>query len=173
LRRPVAEESVVGWDSIHLPVVDGAWLVIRRAPRPALRFPTAYPTPGVDRTNEPLVRLVVTRRLSEDRAQLLVEVSGRVDLATAPTLAAALDRARLDLRQVDSAVGIVVDLTAVPFLSAAGMRVLARVRDACAGDGLGLRVAADHPAVTRPLARAGLVRALGLRSAPDGDFRRS
>lgn len=110
-----------------------------------------------------LIRLVVTRWLSGG-SELVVRVAGDVDLATVATLAGAFDRAQHAFRAVPGGLGIVADLRAVSFLSAAGMRVLVGARDACLADGLDLRVVAAHAAVVSPLSLAGLDRVLNLQA---------
>src|SRR6476469_324737 len=111
-----------------------------------------------------VVRLVVTRRLSRSGSELVVRVSGDVDLVTAATLARAFDHACRWFRAEPGGLGIVADLRAVSFLSAAGMRVLVGVRDACLAEGLDLRVVAAHAAVVAPLSLAGITRMLNLQA---------
>jgi anti-anti-sigma factor len=131
-----------------------------------IRFPVCQPDthPDHEPAEERVVRLVVTRRLSRSGSDLVVRVTGDVDLATAATLAGAFDRACRGFREVPGGLGIVADLRAVSFLSAAGMRVLVGVRDACLAEGLDLRVVATHAAVVAPLASAGLDRMLNLQA---------
>lgn len=59
------------------------------------------------------------RQAAGDGGQLVVAAEGQVDLATAPELATALARARLNHPRE-----VVVDLTAVDFLDSVGVRVL-------------------------------------------------
>lgn len=115
-----------------------------------------------------LVRLVITQRLYRGGAELVVRVTGGIDLATVATLADVFDRARREFHPCPGALGIVADLRAVEFLSATGIRVLVDARDACLDDGLDFRVVAGHAAVVAPLSMTGLDRALNLQ--PDAPF---
>lgn len=111
-----------------------------------------------------LLRLVISLQSRENRTELIIRVTGDLDLMTAPTLSEALDRARRDASQNLGATAMVVDLRSVRFLSAAGIHALADAHDACTGAGMRLRVVADQPAVTRPLMLTGLDRLLDLRA---------
>ncbi|MGB3438615.1 MAG: STAS domain-containing protein [Actinophytocola sp.] len=110
------------------------------------------------------VRLLSTQRLCRGGSELVVRVAGNVDVTTVPTLAEGFDRARHQVRAVDDGLGIVADLRAVGFLGVAGLWALVRAREACLGDGLDLRVVAEHAAVVSPLTLTGLDRVLNLRS---------
>lgn len=82
---------------------------------------------------------------------LLCAVSGEVDLSTAPHL-----RDRL-LGQIGVAgPDLVVDLSEVGFLGAAGLTVLVEARAAAAASGVGLCVVARTRPVLRPMAVTGL-----------------
>jgi anti-sigma B factor antagonist len=84
----------------------------------------------------------------EDDGVLVIEARGELDLATAPRLAAHLDR----LRRTRDPTRVLVDLTAVEFCDSTGLRALlgaaAEVRAAggklaiCAGDGAVARLLA-------------------------------
>lgn len=161
----------MGSNVIHFPVCGGPHGIGESEPsdrpraRPASdssRLPDSDPDhePAGD---GPLIRLVVTRWLSRG-SELVVRVAGDVDLATVATLAGAFDRAQHEFRAVPGGLGVVADLRAVSFLSAAGMRVLVGARDACLADGLDLRVVAAHAAVVSPLSLAGLDRMLNLQA---------
>ncbi|WP_285503987.1 STAS domain-containing protein [Actinokineospora sp. NBRC 105648] len=113
-----------------------------------------------------LLRLVISWQRCGSGSELRVQITGDLDAATAPVLSEALIRARRDLRTVQGAVGIMLDLCAVPFLGAGGMHVIANAHNDCAADGLRLRVVAQHLAVTRPLTLTGLDRLLDLRPTP-------
>lgn len=112
-----------------------------------------------------LLRLVISLQSRENRTELIIRIIGDIDVVTAPTLGEALDRARRDASHNLGITAMVIDLRAVRFLSAAGIRALADAQDACTGAGIRLRVVADHSVVTRPLALTGLDRLLDLRAA--------
>ncbi|GAA1302185.1 STAS domain-containing protein [Saccharothrix xinjiangensis] len=89
----------------------------------------------------------------------VVEVGGDIDMSTAPTLLEhILERVHGGARY------LIVDLTAVGFLSAAGLSALvtARAEGSAAGSG-GLCVVARHHAVVAPLVATGLDVVLDLR----------
>lgn len=140
--------------SIHAPVVGGLRLVVWCGQDPPS---TAASTSarGAPDLVEPLARLLITWPCRADESELVVRVTGDVDLATAPTLAWALDGARRDLSQVGYLFGMVVDLHAARFLSMAGIRVLANLHDVCTKEGTALRVVADQPKVIRLLSLIG------------------
>ncbi|MFJ6677365.1 STAS domain-containing protein [Actinosynnema sp. NPDC091369] len=93
--------------------------------------------------------MVAVRPLSA--RTLLCAVSGEVDLSTAPRL-----RDRL-LGQIGVAGSdLVVDLSEVGFLGAAGLTVLVEARAAAAASGVGLHVVARTRPVLRPMAVTGL-----------------
>lgn len=167
--KPPLEPTGLGWNVIHFPVGGGRHGILESEPsdrpRPASgssRLSDSHPDhePAGDGR---LIRLVVTRWLSRG-AELVVRVAGDVDLATVATLAGAFDHAQREFRAVPGGLGVVADLRAVSFLSAAGMRVLVGARDACLADGLDLRVVAAHAAVVSPLSLAGLDRMLNLQA---------
>lgn len=80
-----------------------------------------------------------------------LQVTGEVDMLTAPLLAARV-------RDHFSAAGgaLVVDMTGVSFLGSAGLAVLAEAANLAAGQSSPLRVVADSAAVLRPLQVTGL-----------------
>ena len=82
---------------------------------------------------------------------LLCAVSGEVDLSTAPHLR---DRLLGQIGVVGS--DLVVDLSEVGFLGAAGLTVLVEARAAAAASGVGLYVVARTRPVLRPMAVTGL-----------------
>ncbi|SFQ95968.1 anti-anti-sigma factor [Lentzea waywayandensis] len=82
---------------------------------------------------------------------VVLAVRGEVDSCTSPLLRdRLLDHVRPTCRQ------LVVDLTAVTFLAAAGLTVLVAVREAATAAGVRLFLVADTPAVLRPLMITGL-----------------
>ena len=90
------------------------------------------------------LRIVIDRPLPGVR---VVQVAGELDMVTAPHLDSRL------LDQIDKRDGhIVVDLSAVTFLGAAGLTSLVRAREAATCHDIGLHlVGVDHPAVARSL----------------------
>ncbi len=82
---------------------------------------------------------------------VILEVSGAVDIITAPSLATQIDIALSGTPAV-----LVIDLTDVDFLSSAGITVLVEVHRLTEGSPTSLRVAADGSATSRPLRIVGL-----------------
>ncbi|HLU59367.1 MAG TPA: STAS domain-containing protein [Pseudonocardia sp.] len=101
------------------------------------------------------IRVVVTRA---QPSVLLVQVHGELDMATAPCLQEQL----LPALERDGHSVLVVDLTRVPFLAAAGIAVLLRLRALARERDVALRIVAAHRPVTRPLSLLGLDSALEL-----------
>ncbi len=75
-----------------------------------------------------------------------ITVCGEVDMFTAPLL-----RARLHEQVCRSGPDLIVDLTEVGFLAAAGLNVLATAHNAALAAGLAFRVVAGTRPVLRPL----------------------
>ncbi|GAA3001113.1 STAS domain-containing protein [Actinokineospora diospyrosa] len=136
----------------------------RRRPRPKPGSP-GVPYEGAFRGSS-LLRLAISWQPVGCGVEMRIQVTGDLDMATASTLAEALTRAQFDLRLVPNATGIALDLRTVSFLGAAGMHVMARAHATAAAAGVGLRLIADHAAVTRPLALTGLDRTLDLNRPP-------
>ncbi|MEU4769416.1 STAS domain-containing protein [Actinosynnema sp. NPDC023794] len=114
---------------------------VRSAARPPLRE-AVVPSPGE-------LLAVAVRSLSAHA--VLCAVSGEVDLSTASHLRNHL------LEQISShGPDVVVDLSEVGFLGAAGLTVLVEARAAAAASGVGLHVVARTRPVLRPLAVTGL-----------------
>ncbi|MBP2371948.1 STAS domain-containing protein [Pseudonocardia parietis] len=85
---------------------------------------------------------------------MLVTVGGEIDLATAPTLTTALR----DLVAIPGGGHTVIDLRAVSFLAACGVRALAVTRDHAATTGTTMSTTAGtHSVVGRALALLGWV----------------
>ena len=82
---------------------------------------------------------------------VVLQVSGVVDIITAPSLATQIDVALSGTPAV-----LVIDLTEVDFLSSAGIAVLAEVHRLTQNSPTSLRVAADGSATSRPLHIVGL-----------------
>ncbi|BBZ69059.1 STAS domain-containing protein [Mycobacterium paraseoulense] len=82
---------------------------------------------------------------------VILEVSGAVDIITAPSLATHIDVALSGTPAV-----LVIDLTGVDFLSSAGITVLVEVHRLTQDSPTSLRVAADGSATSRPLRIVGL-----------------
>ncbi len=95
-------------------------------------------------------------------AAVVVRAVGEIDLASAPDLAAAL---RTGCVAVCRPHPLVVDLTEVRFLSAAGLAVLATTERQCCERGVPLRVVATHRGVLRPLRITGMDALLDVRSS--------
>ncbi|GAA4535001.1 STAS domain-containing protein [Mycobacterium paraffinicum] len=91
----------------------------------------------------------VSRRDAGDA--VVLQVSGVVDIITAPSLATHIDIALADTPAV-----LVIDLTEVDFLSSAGITVLVEVHRLTENSPTSLRVAADGSATSRPLRIVGL-----------------
>jgi anti-sigma B factor antagonist len=108
-------------------------------------------------------------RVVREGGTLTLQTSGEIDMATAPSLAAALDQA---LDAGDGEPGpyrLVVDLTGVGFLDSAGLHVLADL--ATRLDGTGCELVVVSPAGTPPrrvVELTGLTERLGLTSAHPG-----
>ncbi|GLZ38850.1 anti-sigma factor antagonist [Actinokineospora sp. NBRC 105648] len=83
---------------------------------------------------------------------MLAEVRGEVDLLSAPATRTAL-RAALDSPDL---LVLVVDLSKVDFLAAAGLTVLVELRDLARVRAVDLRLVATTRAVLRPLEVTGL-----------------
>jgi anti-sigma B factor antagonist len=86
---------------------------------------------------------------------LVLQVSGELDLFTVPRFRSALDH-YLDV----AGDPVVLDLTAVTFLGAAGLQVFLSTEMALAGQGRRLRVVGSSPVVLRPIRATGLDRVL-------------
>jgi anti-sigma B factor antagonist len=97
---------------------------------------------------EPALRAEVVRH--DDRA-VIVEVSGEIDLATAPSLAAALD----DI-EAGSGRRVHLDLADVTFLDSSGISVLVECRKRLGDGGGDLVLHRATPTVQRVLEIAGL-----------------
>ncbi|HEX4721879.1 MAG TPA: STAS domain-containing protein [Pseudonocardiaceae bacterium] len=94
---------------------------------------------------------------------VVLAVTGEVDLATVDDLLGGI-RETIELA-TDLGVAVLVDLRAVSFLGAAGLRVLVTAYEGCVTAGLALRVIADHSPVLRPLRLTGTDRLLTILSA--------
>jgi anti-sigma B factor antagonist len=99
----------------------------------------------------------VTRR-GEDDAVVLA-VSGAVDEVTAPSLATHLDVVLMGEPSL-----LVIDLTAVEFMSSAGMNLLIETQRLTASSATNVRVAADGTATSRPMRFIGIDRIVELYS---------
>lgn len=83
----------------------------------------------------------------------LVEVSGEVDLHTAPQLRAALSAA---VEQATAPAAVVVDLTHVSFIDSTGLGELVAAHKACQAQGSAVHLVAGHDRVRRLLTLTGL-----------------
>ncbi|GAB1511576.1 STAS domain-containing protein [Actinophytocola sp. KF-1] len=114
------------------------------------------------------------RRLVQPRARLraeqvvegrsvLVRVTGELDSITADTLSATLTDAEA---VVSPPAPVVVDLTGVTFLGAAGLSVLVEHHERCAAIGSALLIVPGSKAVRRAMTVTGLHARLALIPAP-------
>ena len=87
---------------------------------------------------------------------VVLQVSGDVDMLTAPALADAISQAA-----GESPAGVIVDLANVDFLASAGMSVLVEAHEDITPTA-GFGVVADGPATSRPMRLVGLDRAINL-----------
>lgn len=92
---------------------------------------------------------VVVRETHRDTT-LILEVSGTIDMLTGPKFHAAVLAALLTRPEV-----LVIDLSGVTFMAAAGLHVLDVAR-AEAGETIVLAVVAEGPATARPIEITGL-----------------
>lgn len=113
----------------------------------------------------PSVDLLTVRRTAAGRSTR-VTAAGEVDRGTAPALAAALERVG-----DDDYSEVTVDLNAVVFLDATGVRALAAAARRAAAAGGRLRVTASSAAVLRPLQIGGLGSLLDGNALPPGGRR--
>jgi anti-sigma B factor antagonist len=93
-------------------------------------------------------------------SQATVRVTGEVDLVTAPMLKEALESAQRGVRKSRSHPELLIDLSDVTFLSAAGLSVLADVYVRCVSDGTTMHIVGRQRAVRLPLKLTGLDRLL-------------
>jgi anti-sigma B factor antagonist len=96
-------------------------------------------------------------RRYRDGDAAVVEVSGCVDMITAPQLAS-----QLDLAVDDGPSILVADLTSVTLLSSAAIEALVEVQRLSASIGTSVRVVGREPHTVRPIQVLGLDRALPL-----------
>ena len=113
----------------------------------------------------PAVLTLSSRHRGDD---VLIDVSGEIDLATAPVLEHAIAEA---ISPNGHGVDVVVDLHDVEFMGSTGLSVLLTAQAELHGAGLELSLVNPSPAVTRTLELAGLVDVFTIRSiAPDDDL---
>ncbi|MCP9276773.1 STAS domain-containing protein [Mycolicibacterium arenosum] len=105
-----------------------------------------WPEPRLPRASE---QLVVRRQLDSDA--LTLHVAGVIDTITAPRLAV-----DLELALGSGASLLIVDLTGVEFLAAAGINLLVDVQRLTEGHTTEMRVVARGPVTGRPLEVLGL-----------------
>jgi anti-anti-sigma factor len=109
-------------------------------------------------------RFGVTRRREADA--VVLEVSGAVDEVTAPSLATDLDVVLMSEPPL-----LVIDLTAVEFMSSAAMNLLIETQRLTAATATNVRVAADGTATSRPMRFIGIDRVIELYSTVDEALR--
>lgn len=85
-------------------------------------------------------------RPQRDSTTVVLQVEGDLDVLTAPTLGTHLDVALSDALTL-----LIVDITAVGFLSSAGISMLVETHRLTERAGISLRVVAEGPATARPL----------------------
>lgn len=105
-------------------------------------------------------RFGVTRRREGDA--VVLAVSGAVDEVTAPSLATDLDVVLMGEPAL-----LVIDLTAVEFMSSAGMNLLIETQRLTAATATKVRVAADGTATSRPMRFIGIDRIIELYPTVD------
>jgi anti-sigma B factor antagonist len=105
-------------------------------------------------------RFGVTRRREADA--VVLEVSGAVDEVTAPSLATDLDVVLMSEPAL-----LVIDLTAVEFMSSAAINLLIETQRLTAATATNVRVAADGTATSRPMRFIGIDRIIELYSTVD------
>lgn len=117
----------------------------------------AEPGSNEDNRNEPDRRPLtrtseqLTIRRQRDPLALTLHVGGVIDTITAPTLAV-----NLEIALGAGAPMLIVDLTDVDFLAAAGINLLVDVQRLTEGFSTAFRVVAPGPATNRPLRALGL-----------------
>ncbi|PWW51911.1 STAS domain-containing protein [Actinokineospora spheciospongiae] len=112
----------------------------------------AAPGGGLPRPRRGGRPALAVRVSAEGRWAVLVTVSGEVDLGTAVRLRELLERA-LD---TGDPLALVVDMSEVDFLAAAGLSALVRVRDRAEARAVEFHVVADRRSVLRPMEITGL-----------------
>jgi anti-anti-sigma factor len=106
---------------------------------------------------------VIRRRVAD---AVVLEVSGAVDEVTAPSLATDLDVVLMSEPPL-----LVIDLTAVEFMSSAAMNLLIETQRLTAATATNVRVAADGTATSRPMRFIGIDRIIELYSTVDEALR--
>ena len=109
-------------------------------------------------------RFVVSRRREGDA--VVLAVTGAVDEVTAPSLATDLDVVLMGEPAV-----LVIDLTAVEFMSSAAMNLLVETQRLTAATATTVRVAADGTATSRPMRFIGIDRIIELYPTVDEALR--
>ncbi|MGB3439004.1 MAG: STAS domain-containing protein [Actinophytocola sp.] len=94
-----------------------------------------------------------------DNLSVVVHAGGELDMLTASTLSAQLDRAEAI---VVPPAPVVLDLTALTFLGSAGLAVMVTHHERCAALGSMLQIRAGGSVVTRPLAVTALDQVLNV-----------
>lgn len=107
---------------------------------------------------------LITRNDTDEA--VVLQVSGVIDIITAPSLATQLDIALAGTPPV-----LVVDLNKVDFLSSAGITVLVEAHRLTQNSATSLRVAADGSATSRPLQIVGVDKIVELYPTVDDAVR--
>jgi anti-sigma B factor antagonist len=107
----------------------------------------------------------LTTSVAHREGVTVISIGGEIDLSTAPAFEAAIDGA-LDERPPV----VVVELSAVNFMSSAGLRILAATHERlCESDHLA--VVASNPAVSRAIQLSGLDQLFSLYATLDDALR--
>jgi len=103
-----------------------------------------------EQTDEPAQNNLLQVRTEAVSDAIVVEVTGEIDMLTAPRLNEAVQQAI-----ARSPRRLVLDLTGVTFLSSAGLALIVRAHKEC-GDHIDLRIVAASTATLRPIELMGL-----------------
>jgi len=103
-----------------------------------------------EQTDEPAQNNLLQVRTEAVSDAIVVEVTGEIDMLTAPRLNEAVQQAI-----ARSPRRLVLDLTGVTFLSSAGLALIVRAHKEC-GDRIDLRIVAASTATLRPIELMGL-----------------
>lgn len=105
-------------------------------------------------------QLQVEVRQEADR--VILALTGELDIASAPLLQGAVERANLDSREL-----VVLDLDGLEFIDSTGLRVILAVRKLCAERGQELAITRGSQQVERLLAVTGVADHLKMIPSPD------
>jgi anti-sigma B factor antagonist len=106
----------------------------------------------------------LTTSVAHREGVTVISIGGEIDLNTAPDFEAAIDGA------LDEHAVVVVELSAVNFMSSAGLRILAATHEKLGKSGH-LAVVASNPAVSRAIQLSGLDQLFSLYTTLDDALR--